>query len=67
MAQVARANLPAPLIRLHAAIVFAAQGVRAVAENELAAALKLNPALETSDEVKQVRAKLAPPPVSPPR
>ena len=61
MGQVARANLPVADIRLHAAIVFAAQGVRAVAENELAAALKLNPALDTSDEVKQLRVKLAPP------
>jgi tetratricopeptide (TPR) repeat protein len=65
MSQVARANLPNADIRLHAAIVFAAQGVRAVAENELAAALKLNPALETSDEVRQVRAKLAPPAPAP--
>jgi hypothetical protein len=38
--------------------VFASVGARAVAENELAAALKLDPALEKSDEVKQVRAQL---------
>jgi tetratricopeptide (TPR) repeat protein len=61
MAQVARANLPVASIRLHTAIVFAAQGVRAVAENELAAAVKLNPELEKTDEVKQLRAKLAAP------
>jgi uncharacterized protein (TIGR03790 family) len=69
MAQVARANLQDADIRLHAAIVFAAQGVRAVAENELAAALKLRPALEKSDEVRQLRAKLAAPPApsAPPR
>jgi hypothetical protein len=41
--------------------VFAAQGVRAVAQNELAAAVKLNPELEKTDEVKQLRAKLAAP------
>jgi uncharacterized protein (TIGR03790 family) len=58
MAQVARANLPIANVRLHAAIIFAAHGSKATAENELAAALKLNPALEKSEEVKQVRAKL---------
>jgi tetratricopeptide (TPR) repeat protein len=65
MTQVARANLPVADIRLHTAVVFAARGVRAAAQNELAAALKLNPALENTDEVKQLRAKLGTPP-SPP-
>ena len=61
MAQIARANPPVADVRLHAAIVFAAQGVRAVAESELAVAVKLSPELEKTDEVKQLRAKLAAP------
>jgi uncharacterized protein (TIGR03790 family) len=58
MAQVVRANLPIANVRLHAAVIFAAQGSKPIAQNELAAALKLNPALEQSDDVKQLRAKL---------
>lgn len=62
MAQIARANIPVASIRLHAAIVFAAQGARAVAQNELNAALKLNPELEKTNDVKQLRVTLAPAP-----
>ena len=65
MAQVARANLPIANVRLHAAVIFAAQGSKAIAQNELAAALKLNPALEQSDEVKQLRTKLGLPASTP--
>ena len=61
MAQVARGNVANAMIRLHTAIVFAAQGVKAVAENELAIALKLDPDLAKSEEVRQLRAKLAAP------
>lgn len=46
-------------IRLHAAVIYAASGAKAVAEDQLQAALKLNPALEESDAVKQVRAQIA--------
>ena len=48
-------------IRLHAAVVYAANGARALAEAELKEALRLNPALEASDDVKALRAKLATP------
>jgi Flp pilus assembly protein TadD len=65
MAEVARANLPVASIRLHTAIVFASQGVKAVAQNELAIALRLNPELEKTEEVKQLRAKLGPAPAAP--
>ena len=56
--QVARANLPVADLRLHAAIVFAARSMQPEAQNELAAALKLNPSLEKSDEVRQLRIRL---------
>lgn len=46
-------------IRLHAAVINAALGARAVAENELKAALLLNPGFESRDDVKQLRATLA--------
>lgn len=49
-------------IRLHAAIIYAAAGARAVAEDQLKAALKLKPSLETSAEVKQLREQLKTPP-----
>jgi uncharacterized protein (TIGR03790 family) len=47
-----------PDVRLHAAIINAAAGARAVAEQELRAALKLRPSLESTDDVKQLRARL---------
>lgn len=59
MEQVVRTNIPNPDIRLHAAIVFAAVGARALAQNELAVALTLNPALANSTEVKELQAQLA--------
>jgi len=52
----ARAN---PEIRLHAAVIYAASGARAVAEIELKEALRLDPSLESRDEVRQVRSALA--------
>ena len=58
MQQVAKLNPRHGEIRLHAAIVFAAAGARAVAEGELAEALKLNPALAKSEEVRQLRERL---------
>jgi uncharacterized protein (TIGR03790 family) len=48
-----------PEIRLHAAVIYAASGARAVAEIELKEALRLDPSLETRDEVRQVRSALA--------
>jgi uncharacterized protein (TIGR03790 family) len=59
MQQLVRSNIQSPEIRLHAAIVFAAVGQRGAAQNELAIALKLNPALEGTPEVKQLQAQLA--------
>jgi tetratricopeptide (TPR) repeat protein len=46
-------------IRLHAAVVHEALGDRAAAETELKEALTLNPALESSEEVKALRKRLA--------
>jgi Flp pilus assembly protein TadD len=48
-----------PEIRLHAAVIYAASGARAVAEIELKEALRLDPSLESRDEVRQVRSALA--------
>lgn len=48
-------------VRLHAAIINAAAGATAVAKQELQAALKLQPSLETTNEVKQLRARLEQP------
>ncbi len=48
-----------PEIRLHAAVIYAASGARAVTEIELKEALRLDPSLETRDEVRQVRSALA--------
>jgi tetratricopeptide (TPR) repeat protein len=45
-------------IRLHNAIVLAAQGARGNAETELAEALKLNPGLDTRSEVVELRSRL---------
>jgi tetratricopeptide (TPR) repeat protein len=55
---VARLGLNQPDVRLHAAIVFAAVGAPAVAQRELEAALRLNPDLENSEDVRQVRDQL---------
>ena len=59
MEAVVRTNVPNPAIRLHAAIIFAAVGQRRPAQTQLAAALKLNPSLAGSAEVKQLEAWLA--------
>jgi uncharacterized protein (TIGR03790 family) len=45
-------------IRLHAAIIYAASGARAVAEDQLKEAIRLKPSLESSSEVKEVRQQL---------
>jgi tetratricopeptide (TPR) repeat protein len=47
-----------PEIRLHAATIYAASGARAVAEDNLREALRLNPALENTPVVKQLRQQL---------
>lgn len=46
-------------IRLHAAIVYGAMGVRSRAETELKEALRLDPALAESEQVRQLKARLA--------
>ena len=46
-------------IRLHAAIVYAANAARSLAEAELKEALRLRPALEDTPEVRDLRARLA--------
>jgi uncharacterized protein (TIGR03790 family) len=59
MEAVVRTNVPNPAIRLHAAIIFAEVGQRSAAQTQLAAALKMNPSLAGSAEVKQLQAQLA--------
>lgn len=51
-------------VHLHAAVVFAARGDRAAAETHLGLALKLDPALAASEEVRQLEHRLRPPPVA---
>jgi uncharacterized protein (TIGR03790 family) len=46
-------------IHLHAAIIYAATGARAVAEIELKEALRLAPAFETREDVRDVRSAIA--------
>jgi uncharacterized protein (TIGR03790 family) len=59
MEQVVKTNTVDPGIRLRAAIVFAAIGARAIAQNQLAIALKLSPSLAGTAEVKQLQSQLA--------
>jgi Flp pilus assembly protein TadD len=47
-------------IRLHTAFALASQGARAAAETELAAALKIAPALEKRADVQQLKSRLEP-------
>ena len=47
-----------PEVRLHAAFALAAQGARAAAETELAAALKILPGLEMRADVQQLKTRL---------
>ena len=47
-----------PEVRLHAAVVFAATGQRPQAQAQLAVALKQNPSLSNTEEVKQLRGRL---------
>jgi Tfp pilus assembly protein PilF len=44
--------------RLHAAVVYAAAGMQEAAAKELSDAVRLDPELEKSDEVKALRARL---------
>jgi Flp pilus assembly protein TadD len=46
-------------IRLHAAIIYAANGARAVAEDQLKEALRLQPSLEDRPDVRDLRQRLA--------
>lgn len=48
-----------PEVRLHAAIIYAATGARAVAEAELKEALRLAPKFEEREDVREVRAAIA--------
>jgi hypothetical protein len=59
MAEVVRSNTLNPDLRLHAAVIFAASGQRAQAQTQLAIALKLNPALASTAEVKQLQTQIA--------
>ena len=59
MEEVLKTNVLNSELRLHAAIVFAAAGQRPQAQTQLGIALKLNPSLSASDEVKQLQARLA--------
>jgi uncharacterized protein (TIGR03790 family) len=45
-------------VRLRAAVIYAASGARAVAEDQLAAALRLKPSLEGSADVKRLKQQL---------
>lgn len=58
MAAVLKSAPNHPEIRLHAAIIYAASGALAVAEDNLKEALRLNPALEQTSAVKQLRQQL---------
>jgi Flp pilus assembly protein TadD len=59
--QAARAAPRNPDVRLHNAIVLAAQGARGAAEAALAEALKLNPALESTQDVRDLKERLVGP------
>jgi uncharacterized protein (TIGR03790 family) len=58
LVQASRAAPGNPELRLHAAFALAAQGARAAAETELAAALKILPALEKRADVQQLKTRL---------
>ena len=58
MAAVLKSAPNHPEIRLHAATIYAASGALAVAEDNLKEALRLNPALEQTPAVKQLRQQL---------
>jgi uncharacterized protein (TIGR03790 family) len=58
LAAAVKAEPANPEIRLHAAVVYAAMGVLESAARELAEALKLDPSLAGSDEVKALQGKL---------
>ena len=56
--QALRDNPDQAVVRLHAAIIFATAGRTAAAEAQLNEALRLDPALESSDDVRRVRQAL---------
>ena len=58
LVQASRGAPGSPEIRLHAAFALASQGARAAAETELAAALKIAPALEKRADVQQLKSRL---------
>lgn len=60
MEQIVKSNTLNADLRLHAAIIFAAAGRSGPAQTQLAIALKLNPALAGSPEVKQLQSQLQP-------
>ena len=57
--QAAKGSPGNPEIRLHSAVVLAAQGARAAAEAELAEALKLRPELESHQDAVALRKRLS--------
>jgi uncharacterized protein (TIGR03790 family) len=59
IAQAARRAPGNPEVHLHAAIIYAASGARAVAEVALKEALRLAPEYETREDVRDVRAAIA--------
>jgi len=59
MAQVVRLNPLDPEARVRAAIVLAAAGALGVAREQVAAALKMNPALANNADVKRLQSQLA--------
>ena len=58
IARAIKASAPAAETHLHAAIIFAATGTPAVAAAQLEEALRRNPALENTEEVRELRQKL---------
>jgi uncharacterized protein (TIGR03790 family) len=59
LAEAIRRDPNAADIRLHAATVYAALKVRALAERELKEALRLNPALAESDDVRELQKRIS--------
>ena len=58
LVQASRGTPGNPEVRLHTAFALAAQGARAAAQTELAAALKILPDLEKRPDVQQLKMRL---------
>lgn len=58
MTQALKAPSSSAEIHLHAAVIYAANGVRAVAETELQQAIRLDPSLDRSEEVAGLRTQI---------